>query len=99
TVFVGEIVHMGIVLALARPYSEALAIVKVIALPMVLMNPVGAALLMGVLIHRQGELDRVAAASSAAALRVAQRALGPMSRGFGPGMAVEIAAIVQDETG
>jgi len=99
TVFLGEIVHMGIVLALTKPFTAAVAIVKIIGLPMVLLNPVGAALLMAVLIHRQRDLDRVAAASSAAALRVAQRALGLMSRGFGPGMAAEIAAIVQEETG
>ncbi|MGA2083355.1 MAG: sensor histidine kinase [Holophaga sp.] len=99
TVFAGEIVHMGIVLALAQPFSDAWAIVKIIALPMITLNPVGAALLMGVLRHRQREMDQVAGASSATALRVAQRALGPMSKGFGPGMAGEIAAIVQDETG
>jgi len=99
TVFVGEIVHMGIVLALTRPFSAAVDIVHVIALPMVLLNPVGAALLMAVLMHRQKDLDHVAAASSAAALRVAQRALGLMSRGFGRGMAAEMAAIVQEETG
>jgi two-component system LytT family sensor kinase len=99
SVFVGEIIHMGIVLALARPFTAAVAIVRIIALPMVLLNPLGAALLMAVLMHRQRDLDRVAAASSAAALRVAQRALGLMARGFGPGMAVEMAAIVQQETG
>ena len=99
TVFVGEIVHMGIVLALTKPFGVAVAIVKIIGLPMVLFNPVGAALLMAVLRHRMQDLDRVAAASSAGALRVAQRALGLMSRGFGPGMAAEMAAIVQEETG
>jgi two-component system LytT family sensor kinase len=99
TVLAGEIVHMGIVLALTRPYGAAVDIVKVISLPMILMNPLGAALLMAVLMHRQRDLDRVAAGSSAAALRVAQRALGPMSRGFGPGMAEAVAAIVQEETG
>ena len=98
-VFVGEIVHMGIVLALTKPFTAAVAIVKIIGLPMILLNPVGAALLMAVLIHRQQDLDRVASASSAAALRVAQRALGLMSRGFGPGMAAEMAAIVREETG
>ena len=99
TVLVGEIVHMGIVLAFTKPYPAAVAIVRIIAPPMVLLNPVGAALLMAVLKHRQRSLDQIAAASSGAALRVAQRALGLMSRGFGPGMAAEMAAIVRDETG
>ena len=98
-VFVGEIIHMGIVLTLTRPFPAAVSIVKIISLPMILLNPVGAALLMAVLMHRQRDLDRVAAASSAAALRVAQRALGLMTRGFGPAMAVEMAAIVKEETG
>jgi len=97
--FVGEIMHMGIVLAMARPYGYAIEIVKVISLPMIFLNPVGAALLMAVLIHRQRDLDRVAAASSAAALRVAERALGLVGRGFGAETAGEMAAIVKEETG
>jgi len=99
TVLVGEILHMGIVLALTRPYAAAVAIVKVIGLPMILLNPLGAALLMAVMAHRQRDLDRVAAASSAAALRVAQRALGLLKRGFSPKAAAGLAAIVQEETG
>jgi two-component system LytT family sensor kinase len=54
---------------------------------------------MAVLMHRQRDLDRVAAASSAAALRVAERALGLLGRGFGPETAGEMAAIVKEETG
>ena len=38
TVLVGEILHMGIVLALTRPFEAAVAIVKVIGLPMVLLT-------------------------------------------------------------
>jgi two-component system LytT family sensor kinase len=98
-VFFGEIMHMGIVLLLAKPFSAAVTIVKIIALPMVLLNPLGAALLMAVLMHRQRDLDRVAAQSSAAALRVARRAMKLMARGFGPAVAVEMATIVQEETG
>jgi two-component system LytT family sensor kinase len=96
---VGEILHMGLVLALARPFPEALEIVKVIGLPMVFLNPVGAALLMAVLLHRQRDLDRVAAASSAAALRVAERALGLLGRGFDEETGGRMAAIVKEETG
>ncbi len=97
--FVGELLHMGIVLALTKPFGDALEIVKVIGIPMVCLNPVGAALLMAVLLHRLRDLDRVAATSSAAALRVAERALGLLGRGFGPETAGEMAAIVQEETG
>ena len=97
--FAGEVLHMGIVLLLARPFPTALVIVRIIALPMVLLNPLGAALLMAVLMHRQRDLDRIAAQSSAAGLRVARRALKLMARGFGPATAAELALIVQQETG
>jgi two-component system LytT family sensor kinase len=99
TVLAGEIIHMGIVLLLAKPFRDAVIIVKLIALPMILLNPLGATLLMAVMAHRQRDLDRIAAASSAAALRVAQRALGLLTRGFNPKAAAAMAAIVQEETG
>ncbi len=99
TTFVGEIIHMGIVLLVTRPFDQAVAIAKVISIPMILLNPIGAALFMAVLLHRQRDLDRVAAASSAGALRVAQRALGLMARGFDPESASELANIVKEETG
>ncbi len=99
TTFVGEIVHMGVVLLVVRPYPQAVEVVKVIGPPMILLNPVGAMLFMTVLLERQREQDQVAAASSARALKVAERALGLMARGFGPEVAAEIAAIVKEETG
>jgi two-component system, LytTR family, sensor kinase len=99
TTFVGEILHMGVVLLLTKPYPQALAVVKIIAPPMILLNPIGALLFMTVLLERQRDQDQVAAASSARALKVAERALGLMARGFGREVASEMAAIVKEETG
>ena len=42
--FIGEGIHMLMVLAISRPFSDALILVKIIALPMMLANPIGAAL-------------------------------------------------------
>ncbi|HET7825521.1 MAG TPA: sensor histidine kinase [Anaeromyxobacter sp.] len=99
TTLVGEIVHMGIVLLLTHPWPQAVAVVKAIGPPMVIANPFGSALFMLVLLERQRDLDRVAAASSARALRVAERTLGLMARGLGTEVAAELAAIVMEETG
>jgi two-component system, LytTR family, sensor kinase len=99
TTLVGEILHMGIVLLLTQPHEQAVAIVKAIAAPMVIANPFGSALFMLVLLERQRDQDRVAAASSARALKVAERTLGLMARGFGTEVAAELAAIVMEETG
>ncbi len=99
TTFVGEVIHMGIVLAMMRPFPQAVEAVKLIGPSMILANPIGAALFMTVLLERQREQDRVAAASSERALKVAERTLGLMGRGLGPEVAGELAAIVKEETG
>jgi LytS/YehU family sensor histidine kinase len=44
---------MGIVLLFARPFDQAVEIVTQIAPPMVLANPIGAALFMAVLDHQE----------------------------------------------
>jgi two-component system LytT family sensor kinase len=99
TTFVGEIVHMGIVLLLTFPLERAIAVVKAIGAPMIVANPVGAALFMAVLLERQREVDRVAAASSARALEVAERTIRLLARGIGRESAGELAAIIKEQTG
>ena len=99
TTFLGEVLHMGIVLLLTHPLDQALAVVKVIGPPMILANPVGAALFMAVFLEREREQDSVAATWSAKALQVAERSLGLMARGFGREVATEIAAVIKEETG
>jgi two-component system LytT family sensor kinase len=99
TTLVGEIVHMAIVWTLTMPHDQAVEIVTAIAGPMVIANPIGAALFMLVLIERQRDQDRVAAASSARALQVATRTLRLLARGLGREGAGELAAIVKEETG
>jgi two-component system, LytTR family, sensor kinase len=99
TTFVGEIIHMGIVGVLTQPHAQAIEIVRVIAIPMVIVNPIGSALFMAVLLERQREMDRVAASSSARALQVADRTLRLLARGISREAAGELAAIVKDQTG
>jgi two-component system, LytTR family, sensor kinase len=99
TTLVGEVLHMGIVLVLTHPFSRAVAVVEAIGPAMIAMNPIGAALFMTVLSERQREEDRVAAASSERALKVAERSLELMARGFRPSAAGELAQIVREETG
>ncbi len=41
---VGETLHMGLVLLFSHPFQDALALVRVIALPMIVFNSLGAAL-------------------------------------------------------
>jgi two-component system LytT family sensor kinase len=99
TTFVGEIAHMGVVLLLTHPYEQAVAVVKAIGPPMVVANPIGAALFMLVVLERQREQDRVAASSSARALTVAERTMRLLARGISREAAGELAQIVKEQTG
>ncbi len=99
TTLVGEIVHMGIVYQLTFPREQAIEIIRIIGVPMVIANPIGAALFMMVLLERQREQDRVAAASSARALKVAVRTLRLLARGVNAESAGALAAIIKEETG
>lgn len=97
--FAAEAVQMAIILLVARPHEEAWALVRVIALPMMTANSAGAAFFMSILRDRTNTYDRVGAASSARALRIAERTLGLLSRGFDREGAREIARIIHEETG
>jgi two-component system LytT family sensor kinase len=99
TTLVGELLHMAIVAFLTEPRAQGLEVVRVIALPMVILNPVGAALFMTVLLERQREQDRVAAMSSSRALQVADRTLRLLARGLSRESATELAAIIREQTG
>src|SRR6266568_921777 len=96
---VGEILHQLIVLLFVRPLPVGLEIVKVIGVPMVLANSLGTALFMMVFHARQIAVDRIASASSALALRIAERTTGLLARGYGTQVAGELAAIIRQETG
>ena len=46
---IGEAIHMSLILLISRPFGEAIALVKLIAPPMLLVNGVGAALFVEVI--------------------------------------------------
>jgi two-component system LytT family sensor kinase len=97
--FLAETLQMLIILLLSRPYGSALALVKVIALPMMLANSVGAALFLSIIRDQRSMFDKFGAIFSGKALKIAERTLGLLSRGFGPDSARDLAQIIYDETG
>ena len=73
---------MGIILLVSRPYANAVALVQVIAGPMILSNAVGAALFMSIIRDQKNTVDRIAAVSSAKAFKIAERTLNILARGI-----------------
>lgn len=99
TTFVAEALQMAIILALARPLDEAVALVRLIALPMMLANSVGAALFISIIRDQKRMYDRFGVLFSAKAFKVAEKTLDLLSRGFNPDTAAKIARVIHKETG
>ena len=94
-----EVVQMLIILAVARPYDRALHLVSQIALPMILTNSVGAALFMRLILDRRENMEKYSIAFSAKALRIAERSVGLLLKGFDADSCKLLARIVREETG
>ena len=94
-----EFMQMGMILLIARPFDRTWALVEVIAAPMILANSMGAALFMSMIRDQRDMFERVSQASSAKALRIAERAVGITLEGLTPATAERIARIVYEATG
>ncbi len=99
TTFVAEATQMGLILLFARPYGDAVALVKTLALPVILATSTGAALFMSILRDRRNLYDEAGAASGARALRIAERTLQLVANGLDHNVAGDIAKIIHEETG
>ncbi|HYA13205.1 MAG TPA: sensor histidine kinase [Syntrophales bacterium] len=99
TTFFAEMVQVAIILLVCRPYEDALAVVKVIAMPMILSSSVGTALFVSIGHDQKNVYERVAAISSAKAFKIAGRTLNFLGRGINQETAVDLARIIHEETG
>jgi len=95
----GEAGHMGLVLLLSRPWDDALALVQIIALPMIVLNAAGA----GVLTHLIGQLAALCARRDAhhaqTILSLANRTVNHLRQGLNPQSAQATAQILCHELG
>ncbi|GIU39762.1 sensor histidine kinase [Shewanella colwelliana] len=96
--FSAEMMQMGVILAVAKPYSDSLDLVKQIALPMLLVNSVGAALFMSMVRDQKTMFDKLSSAFSTKALKIAERSVGILSRGFDQESSTKVAQIIIEET-
>ncbi len=94
-----EIVHMLIILALARPYAAAVRLVADIAIPMLIANTLGGALFMRILLDRRVIFERHSGVFSSMALKIAARSVGVLRSGFNQENSTQVARIIHEETG
>ncbi|WP_243368047.1 LytS/YhcK type 5TM receptor domain-containing protein [Fundidesulfovibrio soli] len=93
----GETLHMGLVLLFSQPFVEAVALVQVIALPMIVFNSLGAALFVKALdlqMRFKQARDRDLARQI---LSIANQTVGHLRGGLNPASAQATAAIIMNE--
>ncbi|MEW6348349.1 MAG: sensor histidine kinase [Thermodesulfobacteriota bacterium] len=99
TTAAAELIQMMIILLVSRPFADALALVQVIAIPMIASSSLGCALFMSIIRDQRNTFDKAAATFSANALKIAERTLSILRRGFSQDTAQEMARIIREETG
>ncbi|EJL26787.1 sensor histidine kinase [Brevibacillus sp. BC25] len=80
--FLAEWLQMGIVLIIARPYADALALVQAISVPMSVVNSVGIAILIIIIDLAKKEEDRIGALQAQRTLQVADKTLSYLRQGL-----------------
>lgn len=94
-----ETVQMLIILLLARPWESAVALVKVIALPMILANSFGIAIFVAIIRSVIHEEDRLEANQAQKVLHIADQMLVHLRKGLTEESATEISRILLKTTG
>ncbi|HDZ8579443.1 TPA: two-component regulatory system sensor histidine kinase BtsS [Escherichia coli] len=95
--FVAEMEQMLIILAIARPYEDAVRLVSNIAAPMMVTNTVGAALFMRILLDKRAMFEKYTSAFSATALKVAASTEGILRQGFNEVNSMKVAQVLYQE--
>ncbi|HCL7833675.1 TPA: two-component regulatory system sensor histidine kinase BtsS [Escherichia coli] len=95
--FIAEMIQMLIILAIARPYEDAVRLVSNIAAPMMVTNTVGAALFMRILLDKRAMFEKYTSAFSATALKVAASTEGILRQGFNEVNSMKVAQVLYQE--
>jgi two-component system LytT family sensor kinase len=99
TTMVAEMIQMIIILMASRPYQDAIALVKIIAAPMIITSSTGAALFMSIIRDQRNMVEKAAATFSTKAFKIAGRTLNILAKGFNRKTAPDIAKIIHEESG
>ncbi len=95
--FVAEVLQMLIILLLARPFDEALELVRSIVAPMLVANTIGAAMFIRILLDRRAIVEKYTTAFSAQALKIALTTEGILRKGFNADNSMKVAKIIYQE--
>lgn len=95
----GEIIQMIIILIFAKPFSDALELVKIIAIPMITVNSIGVAIFMSIIKSAIEHQERIAANQARATLKITNLILPHLRKGLNEQSAKNIAEIILNSIG
>lgn len=94
----GETVHMGLILSLSRPFETALAVVKLIGPPMIVLNAIGAGCLVQMIHMVVRNRERRASIQARKAMDIASRTVIHLREGLNENSALATAKIIREKT-
>lgn len=92
---VAEIIQMIIILIVAKPYNEALELVKIIGMPMIIANALGIAAFIFIVDSFMKEVEKEAAYQAHSALKIADKTLQYFRLGYNRETAEKVANIIK----
>ncbi|MGE5483965.1 MAG: LytS/YhcK type 5TM receptor domain-containing protein [Ignavibacteriales bacterium] len=95
----GELAQMLIIVSVARPVAEALSLVKVIILPMTVVNAIGVGIFITIIQMTRAEHERIEAVQAKKALKIASRTLPYLRGGLSFDSARQVATIIKEVSG
>jgi two-component system sensor histidine kinase LytS len=93
-----EVVQMIIILIFAKPFYEALNLVKIIGIPMIVANGMGIAVFIAITDSVFKDLETAAAYQAQVALKIANKTIKYFRKGFNEKTAYETAMIIKEMT-
>ncbi|MFQ2226974.1 sensor histidine kinase [Aeromonas hydrophila] len=96
---IAELMQMGIILLVARPFDDAVHLIENIIAPMLVANTLGAAMFMRMILDHRAMLEKYSVAFSARALKIAERAMRVLDKGFTQEACQQMVRILYEETG
>jgi two-component system LytT family sensor kinase len=96
--FLAEVTQMVIILLISKPFAQAVALVQVIAAPMILANSCGAAIFISIFRDQKKMFDKLGVTFSRKALHIADKTLTILEKGFNEETARQLVEVIHRET-
>jgi two-component system LytT family sensor kinase len=91
---IAECIQMIIILIFSNPFSAAFRLVKIVAVPMILINSLGTIIFISIIKSSKEECDRIGAIEAQKALNIAKKTLKYMRKGLNIETAKNISEII-----